>query len=64
MSDTGLDRKGLYDCARLAGELGVSRRAAEAIMRQLPKVKIEGLRKVYVVGSDVARYLGERTEAA
>jgi hypothetical protein len=54
----------LYDCARLARELGVSRKAAEAIMRRLPKVQIEGLRKVYVDGVDVAAYLAERKMAA
>ncbi len=44
-------------------ELGVSRAAAEAIMRRLPVVKVEGLRKVYVRREDVRRYLDERTFA-
>jgi hypothetical protein len=51
----------LLDCKRLAGELGVTRAAAEAIMRRLPVVEIEGLRKVYVRRGDVAAYLEART---
>lgn len=38
----------LLDAKHLAAELGVTRAAAEAIMRQLPVVSIEGLPKVYV----------------
>jgi hypothetical protein len=41
--------------------LGVTRAAAEAIMRQLPVVQFEGLRKVYVRRGDVRRLLEERT---
>jgi hypothetical protein len=41
----------------------VTRAAAEAIMRRLPVVQIEGLRKVYVRRSDVAAYLEARTFA-
>lgn len=55
---------GLYDCARLARELGISRKAADKIMRQLPKVHIDDLRKVYVKADDVTSYLHERTKAA
>jgi hypothetical protein len=51
----------LLDVAALRAELGVSRAAAEAIMRRLPIVSVEGLRKVYVRRSDVQRYLDERT---
>lgn len=51
----------LLDARHLAAELGVTRAAAEAIMRQLPVVQIEGLRKVYVRRGDVARYLDART---
>jgi hypothetical protein len=43
----------LLDAKHLAAELGVTRAAAEAIMRRLPVVSIEGLRKVYVRRSDV-----------
>jgi hypothetical protein len=51
----------LLDCKSLRAELGVSRAAAEAIMRRLPVVAVEGLRKTYVRRSDVAAYLEART---
>jgi hypothetical protein len=51
----------LLDCRALRLELGVSRAAAEAIMRPLPVVQIEGLRKVFVRREDVRRYLESRT---
>ena len=51
----------LLDAKRLQGELGVTRAAAEAIMRRLPVVQIEDLRKVYVRRADVAAYLDART---
>ena len=53
----------LLDAKGLQGELGVTRAAAEAIMRKLPTVQIEGLRKVYVRRGDVARLLDSRTFA-
>jgi hypothetical protein len=53
----------LLDAKRLQGELGVTRAAAEAIMRKLPVVQIEGLRKTYCRREDVARYLKARTFA-
>lgn len=53
----------LLDAKALRLELGVSRAAAEAIMRRLPVVQIEGLRKVYVRRDDVRRYLEARTFA-
>jgi hypothetical protein len=53
----------LLDAKRLAAELGVTRAAAEAIMRRLPKVQPEDLRKVYVRREDVRRYLEQRTFA-
>ena len=53
----------LLDCRALRDELGVSRAAAEAIIRRLPVVQIEGLRKVFVRRSDVAAYLETRTFA-
>jgi hypothetical protein len=53
----------LLDARHLAVELGVTRAAAEAIMRRLPKVQLEDLRKVYVRREDVRRYLDERTFA-
>jgi hypothetical protein len=51
----------LLDAKHLTDELGVTRAAAEAIMRQLPIVQFEGLRKVYVRRGDVSRLLEERT---
>ena len=51
----------LLDAKHLAAELGVTRAAAEAIMRRLPVVQVEGLRKTYVRRDDVRRYLEERT---
>ena len=51
----------LLDARALRSELSVTRAAAEAIMRRLPVVQIEGLRKVYVRRSDVVAYLEART---
>jgi hypothetical protein len=51
----------LLDARALRTELGVTRAAAEAIMRQVQVVQIDGLRKVYVRREDVRRYLDERT---
>jgi hypothetical protein len=51
----------LLDCKALQTELGVTRAAAEAVMRQLDTVQIDGLRKVYVRRGDVVAYLDERT---
>jgi hypothetical protein len=53
----------LLDAKRLQAELGVTRAAAEAIMRRLPIVSIEGLCKTYVRREDVRRYLEARTFA-
>lgn len=64
MSERSPQLDSLYDCARLARELGVSRAAAEAIMRQLPKQHVDGLRKVYVRRADVSDYLDSRVRAA
>lgn len=64
MSELGLELQGLYDCARLARELGISRAAAERIMRALPKQHVPGLRKVYVRGTDVQTYLDENVRDA
>jgi hypothetical protein len=63
-SPLGVDLAGLYDCARLSRELGISRAAAEAIMRRLPKQTVPGLRKVYVRGADVQALLDEHVVAA
>ncbi len=51
----------LLDAKGLRAELGVTRAAAEAIMRRLPVVQFEDLRKVYVKRSDLAAYVEART---
>jgi hypothetical protein len=51
----------LLDVKALRGELGISRAAAEAIMRLVPSVVIPGLRKTYCRREDVRRLLEERT---
>jgi hypothetical protein len=51
----------LIDCRGIMAEVGVSRRAAEAIMRACPLVTIDGLRRTYVKREDVQRYLEGRT---
>jgi hypothetical protein len=53
----------LLDAKHLAAELGVTRAAAEAIMRAVPTVTIPDLRKTYCRRSDVARLLEARTFA-
>lgn len=53
----------LLDAKALQQELGITRAAAEAIMRQVPTVTVEGLRKVYCRRADVAAYLEARTFA-
>lgn len=47
----------LYTIAGLARELGVSRAAAEAIFRRLPKVRIEGHQRTFVTADDVRAFL-------
>ena len=42
-------------------ETGLTRAAAERLIRNVPTVQIEGLRKTYVRRSDVAAYLEART---
>lgn len=54
----------LLDCRGIMAETGLKRAAAEAMMRQLPKVTIDGVRKVYVRRADVDAYLERRTAAA
>jgi hypothetical protein len=51
----------LLDCKALRAELGISRAAAEAIMRRLDVVVFEDLRKTYVKREDVLGYLETRT---
>jgi hypothetical protein len=53
----------LLDAKHLIAELGVTRAAAEAIMRRLPVVQFDGMRKVYVRGDDVANLVAKPTFA-
>jgi hypothetical protein len=49
------------DAKALTRELGITRAAANAIMRTLPVIQFEGLRKVYVRRPDVLALLDRRT---
>jgi hypothetical protein len=51
----------LMDAKALTRELGITRAAANAIMRTLPVIQFEGLRKVYVRRPDVLALLDRRT---
>lgn len=51
----------LLDAKALRAELGVTRAAAEALMRSLPTVQFEGLRKVYCRRADVEALIEART---
>ena len=51
----------LLDAKALQAELGVSRSVAESVMRQLPVVQFENVRKVYVRRPDVAALVERRT---
>jgi hypothetical protein len=51
----------LLDSKALQAELGVTRAAAEAIMRKLDVIVFEDLRKTYVKREDVLSYLNSRT---
>jgi short-subunit dehydrogenase involved in D-alanine esterification of teichoic acids len=51
----------LIDNAGIQRELNVKRAAADAIMRELPKVKIPGLDKTYVYRRDVDELIRNNT---
>jgi hypothetical protein len=51
----------LLDCKSLREELGVSRAVAEKLMRRLPLVVFEDVRKVYVRRHDVAKLIEAST---
>ena len=51
----------LLDAKGLQAELGITRAAAERIMRQLPIIAFEDLRKVYVRRADVLELIERRT---
>jgi hypothetical protein len=54
----------LVDNAGIRRWLGVTEAAADAMMRQVPKVCPEGLRKVYVKRRDIERLLEQGSQAA
>ena len=51
----------LLDAKKLQAELGVTRATAEAIMRRLPTVQPDCVRKVFVKRSDLAAYIESMT---
>lgn len=51
----------LLDTRQVMRELGVTRATAEAFMRRLPKVQVDGLRKTFVRHEDLAELLREST---
>ena len=51
----------LMSCRQIREELGVTRAIAEAVMRQLEKVRFPGSRRVYVRRRDVGRLIEEST---
>jgi hypothetical protein len=53
----------LIDCRGIMREVRVSRRTAEAIMRNCPVITVDGLRRVFVRREDVERYLETRTSS-
>ena len=53
----------LLDAKKLQAELGVSRAVAETLMRRLPLVVFEDVRKVYVRRADVAALIEASTVA-
>jgi hypothetical protein len=53
----------LLDAKKLQAELGVTRAVAEKLMRRLPLVVFEDVRKVYVRRSDVAALIEASTVA-
>ena len=51
----------LLDAKKLQAELGVTRAVAEKLMRRLPLVVFEDVRKVYVRRQDVAALIDSST---
>ena len=51
----------LVSCRQIQEELGVTRATAEAVMRQLEKIRFPGSRRVYVRRRDVDRLIEEST---
>jgi hypothetical protein len=51
----------LLDAKKLQAELGVTRAVAEKLMRRLPLILFEDVRKVYVRRHDVAKLIEAST---
>ena len=51
----------LVSCRQIQEELGVTKATAEAVMRQLNKVRFPGSRRVYVRRRDVNRLIEQST---
>jgi hypothetical protein len=51
----------LMDCRTIIEELGVKRATAEWLMRAVPKVEFQGLRKSYVKREDIERLMDDST---
>lgn len=51
----------LMDAGTLMRELGITRHAADVLMRQLPKTMIPGQQKNYVYRADVEKLLADNT---
>jgi len=51
----------LLDAKKLQAELGVTRAVAEKLMRRLPLILFEDVRKVYVRRDDVAKLIEAST---
>jgi hypothetical protein len=49
----------LLDAAAIVREYGITRASAEALMRRLPKVTVDGIRKVWVRRDDLDRLLAD-----
>lgn len=59
----GLELHGLYDCARIARDLGIKRATAEKYMRACRTVqRAPDSRKVFVRGDELQRVLDEYLE--
>ena len=51
----------LMSCRQIEEELGVTRAAAEAVMRRLEKIRFPGSRRVYVRRADLRELIEEAT---
>jgi len=51
----------LMSCRQIQEELGVTQATAEAVMRQLGKIRFPGSRRVYVRRRDVDRLIEQST---